>query len=56
MMSNVPVDPVTALEYPYSVTADGQEYELAAVMENLGASLITSSTYAGTQEARVYVK
>jgi hypothetical protein len=56
MMSNVPLDPVTALEYPYSVTADGQEYELAAVLENPIASSITSSAYAGTQEAQIYVK
>jgi hypothetical protein len=55
MMSNVPLDPVMALEYPYSVTADGQEYELAVVLESIGASLITSSAYAGTQEVRIYV-
>jgi hypothetical protein len=46
MMSNVPIDPVTALEYPYSVTADGQEYQLAAILEDTEASLITSSAYA----------
>jgi prepilin-type N-terminal cleavage/methylation domain-containing protein/uncharacterized protein (TIGR02145 family) len=56
MMSNVPLDPITALEYPYSVTADGQEYQLAAVLENPIASLITSSTYAGTQEAQIYTR
>jgi prepilin-type N-terminal cleavage/methylation domain-containing protein len=56
MMSNVPVDPVTALEYPYSVTADGQEYELAAVLEKIEASLITSSAYAWIQEAQIYVR
>jgi hypothetical protein len=56
MMSNVPIDPVTALEYPYSVTADGQEYELAAILEDTEASLITSSAYAWIQEAQIYVR
>jgi hypothetical protein len=33
-MSNVPVDPVTGLEYPYSVTSSRQEYSLATILEN----------------------
>lgn len=55
-MSDVPVDPVTWLEYAYSVTATRKEYQLAAVLETLTASKLTSWTYAWTQEAEVYVK
>lgn len=55
-MSNIPVDPVTGLEYPYSRTANWQEYQIAAVLENPITTNLTQSTYAWTQEAQVYVK
>jgi len=55
-MSNVPVDPVTGLEYAYSVTAARQEYSLAAVLENPISSKLSQSTFAWTQEAQVHVK
>jgi len=55
-MSNVPVDPVTGLEYPYSVTSSRQEYQLAAVLENPVSSNLTTTTFAWTQEAQVHVK
>jgi prepilin-type N-terminal cleavage/methylation domain-containing protein len=55
-MSNVPVDPVTGLEYPYSVTSLRQEYQLAAVLENPVSSKLSQSTFAWTQEAQVHVK
>jgi hypothetical protein len=45
-MSNVPVDPVTGLEYPYSVTSSRQEYQLAAVLENPVSSNLTTTTFA----------
>jgi hypothetical protein len=45
-MSYVPVDPITGLEYAYSVTASRQEYELAAVLENPISSHLTSNTFA----------
>jgi prepilin-type N-terminal cleavage/methylation domain-containing protein len=55
-MSNVPVDPVTGLEYPYSVTSSRWEYSLAAVLENPISSKLSQSTFAWTQEAQVHVK
>jgi len=55
-MSNVPVDPVTGLEYAYSVTSSRQEYQLAAVLENPVSSNLTTPTFAWTQEAQVHVK
>jgi len=55
-MSNVPVDPVTGLEYPYSVTSSRWEYSLAAVLENPVSSKLSQSTFAWTQEAQVHVK
>jgi hypothetical protein len=45
-MSNVPVDPVTGLEYPYSVTSSRQEYSLAAVLENPISSKLSQSVFA----------
>lgn len=55
-MSNIPVDPVTWLEYPYSITSSRQEYQIAAVLENVSASNILSNTYAWDQLAQVYIK
>jgi hypothetical protein len=55
-MSDVPVDPVTWLEYAYSVTASRQEYQIAAVLENIRSSKLTSSAHAWIQEAEVYVR
>jgi len=55
-MSNVPVDPVTGLEYPYSVTSSRWEYSLAAVLENPVSSKLSQSTFAWTQEVQVHVK
>jgi hypothetical protein len=45
-MSDVPVDPVTRLEYAYSVTSSRQEYQMAAVLENITSSKLTSSAHA----------
>jgi hypothetical protein len=45
-MSDVPVDPITGLEYAYSVTAARQEYELAIVLENPISSSLSSATFA----------
>ena len=55
-MSNIPVDPVTGLEYPYSVTSSRQEYQLAAVLENPTSSKLSQLTFAWTQEVQVHVK
>jgi prepilin-type N-terminal cleavage/methylation domain-containing protein len=48
-MSEVPVDPVTGLEYTYSITANGQEYQLWSVLENTTSLNNISSLYAWTQ-------
>jgi hypothetical protein len=45
-MSNVPVDPVTGLEYAYSTTASKQEYQLAAVLEKPISLNFTSTAHA----------
>jgi hypothetical protein len=45
-MSNIPVDPVTGLEYPYSITSSRQEYQLAAILENPVSSNLTQNTFA----------
>jgi prepilin-type N-terminal cleavage/methylation domain-containing protein len=55
-MSNIPVDPLTDIEYAYSVTANRIEYQLAWVLENQVVSHLTPSTFAWDQEAEAYVR
>jgi len=45
-MSNVPVDPVTGLEYPYSRTISGKEYQMAVVLEQPVSSNLTNKAFA----------
>ncbi|MCP4523941.1 MAG: BspA family leucine-rich repeat surface protein, partial [Candidatus Gracilibacteria bacterium] len=51
-----PTDPLTGLPYLYSVTNTKTEYQVAGILEGLLSYSPVSSTYAGDELAKAYVK